>query len=277
MSKTVALVNMKGGVGKTTLAVNLAASASRASKRVLVVDLDPQANASVYLMGGPGYRQYVESNAGSIGDVFEQFTPVARQASSRISATAVIQPVRTWWARDKLDLLPSRLELAWTLKNPAGKELLLSRFLNREAADYDLILIDCPPTESMFTTAAYLASDYVLVPVVPEFLSAIGLPLLARSISDFKEQYENQSLEIVGIVFNSAREEYSEHARTKQYVRNTAAENDWYVFNTEISYSRSYPRGPRARTPIFRTDYARHEVRDRFQAFAAEFFGRIGE
>lgn len=276
MSKTVALINMKGGVGKTTLAVNLAASASWSGKKVLVIDLDPQANASVYLMGSVGYREFLSPSTKSVGDIFEEFNPIANPSGTKVTAADVIRPVKTWWARSNLCLIPSRLELSWTLKNPTGKENLLFNFLNREAADYGLILIDCPPTESMFTIAAYLASDCVLVPVVPEFLSTVGLPLLVRSIKDFKAQYGDNSLEIAGIAFNSAKSEYSEHDESKQYVRNIASQNNWHIFGQEIRYSDSYPRGPRKSTPIFLTDYARYYVRDEFQAFATEFFERIG-
>lgn len=275
MSKIVSLINMKGGVGKTTLVANLAASASLAEKKTLVVDLDPQANASVYLMGSTGYRQFVESNDRSVSDIFEQFTPIRNPAGTKVTTSDVIRQVEAWWAKINLDLIPSRLELSWTLKNPAGKEHLLSRFLKKEATDYELILIDCPPTESMFTIAAYLSSDYILVPVVPEFLSTIGLPLLVRSLTDFKAQYEDQNLEIAGIVFNSATDEYSEHDASKRYVRELAAENNWYVFDEEISYSRSYPRGPRARTPIFLTDNARYWIKGEFRSFAREFFEQI--
>ena len=278
MSKVVCLINMKGGVGKTTLAVNLAASASWRDESVLVVDIDPQANASIYLLGAQGYQQFLQSNDKCIVDIFEQFTPVAisRAAGGTLTLADVVRPLSGWWTyKKKLDVIPSRLELAWTLKNPSGKEHLLARFLRREATNYDLIVIDCPPTESMFTTAAYLASEYILVPVVPEFMSAVGLPLLARSVDEFKAQYEKQDLEIVGIVFNTAEDNYPEKDTTERDVRNIASQNNWYVFQNSISYSRSYPRGPRARTPIFFTDYARDYIKDEFRTFASEFFQRI--
>jgi chromosome partitioning protein len=127
----------------------------------------------------------------------------------------------------------------------------------------------------MFTTAAYLASDYVLVPVVPQFISAIGFPLLARSLDEFKAQYD-KDVQIAGIVFNSTTDDYSEHDTTKREVVAEAANNGWYVFEHEIGYSRSYPRGPRAATPIFLTDYARYSVEQAFRDVATEFFGRIG-
>ena len=134
---------------------------------------------------------------------------------------------------DHATVLPSRLELAWTLKNPQFKEKPLAKFVGAISKNYDLILIDCPPTESILTEAAYLASEYILVPVRPEFLSTIGLQLLARSIADFRERNESSVLKLAGIVFNSTSPTKSEHARSRKDVSNVARQHDWYVFGNE--------------------------------------------
>ena len=91
----------------------------------------------------------------------------------------------------------SRLELAFSLKTPyQEKERELSRALADLEDTYDLILVDCAPTESILTTAAYLSCDFLLVPVKPEYLSAIGLPLLARSMREFQDAYPNRNLQL---------------------------------------------------------------------------------
>ena len=277
MSTTVSLINMKGGVGKTTLSVNLGAIAAEEGYKTLVVDLDPQANASLYLMGYDPYIRFREGNNPCIVDIFQQLSSMMMTGQmTTLTAADIILPIRQWWARDNLYLLPSRLELSWTLREPAGKEHLLSRFLAKEASDFDLILIDCPPTESVFTTAAYLASTHVLVPVVPDYLSTTGLPLLTRSIDVFQAQFDSHSLEIAWVVFVSAMEEFREHERAKKFVLDTAVGKNWYVFENEISFSRSYVTAPRAGTPITHRDHARYDVRDEARAFAREFLGRIG-
>jgi chromosome partitioning protein len=96
--------------------------------------------------------------------------------------------------------VPSRLELAFTVRNPAQKEMLLAKFVAKIESNYDLILIDCPPTELFLTTAAYLASDYILVPVKPEYLSTMGLPLLVNSLDEFHKHYVDHKAELSGIV-----------------------------------------------------------------------------
>lgn len=280
MAKTVALINMKGGVGKSTLAVNLAwelTGIQGQDKNVLVVDLDPQFNASQYLLGARGYRKtIVDPKRATIWDVFEQQTRTPGSGVPKpLDPADAIVTVRQW-PENRLDLLPSTLELAWSLKQPSQKEQLLAKFLGKVGGNYDLIVIDCAPTESILTTAAYLSSDYVIVPVKPEYLSTIGLPLLARSLQDFHQQYDDHKVEMLGIVFNHATQYEPEEALSKREVRAEATRFEWYIFQSEISYSRSYPKGAREGEPIFRTSYARQKQRARFTAFAHEFATKLG-
>ena len=274
---TVALVNMKGGVGKSTLTANLGwYCAYYEAMRVLLVDLDPQFNLSQYTLGPSKYENHISNNRSTVLELFEQGTPSAVSGVPRRRPTPddIIVHIRDFHAGGKLDLLPSKLELAWTLKNPTDKAQLLNNFLDLVRQAYNLILIDCAPTESMLTTAAYLTSDHVLVPVRPEFLSTIGLPLLVRSLDDFRDLH-NKSVDVLGIVFNASGEK-REHDRSRAFVSRVANQYGWYVFENEVTYSDSYPTGSRAGTPIFLTDYARSWKIDDFKAVAKEFMGRLG-
>jgi chromosome partitioning protein len=110
---------MKGGVGKTTLTFNLAwFAAYKRKKKVLVVDLDPQSNASQYLMGAANYRSHILSNKGTVVNILEQFTPALHGTATpaALTAASVIKRVKAWTDGSIIDLIPSRLELAWTLR-----------------------------------------------------------------------------------------------------------------------------------------------------------------
>jgi len=277
VATTVALINMKGGVGKSTLTANLGwYCAYYKNLRVLLVDLDPQFNLSQYVLGGEKYQQHVEAKGGTVLDILEQGTPpdltepdLRRNASSE----NVIAHAKRWNDGSLIDLVPSSLRLSLTLRNPTDKAQLLERFLDDVRSSYDLILIDCAPTDSILTDAAYMASDSVLIPVKPEFLSTIGLPLVVTSLDRF-EVTHNKKVDVLGIVFNATTGAV-EHDRSRTYVRRMAAEQDWYVFRNEVSHSDSYPKGSRLGTPIFLTDYARGTKIDEFASVAEEFYERL--
>ena len=272
LGRTVTLMNMKGGVGKSTLTANLGwYGAWEKDQRVLLVDLDPQFNLSQYVLGTTAYEAHLNAESMTVRDVFE-VEPGKRAAETPAN---VIAEVRRWDDGSRIDLVPSSLELSLTLKNPTNKAQRLANFLDEVRARYDLILIDCAPTESILTTAAYYASDSVLIPVKPEFLSTIGLPLVARSLAEFETDFK-KSLEVLGIVFNASSPKI-EHDRSRSFVRKVAKAEGWYVFKNEVSYSDSYPKGSRLGKPIFLTDYARETKISDFNAVAREFYGRLAE
>jgi chromosome partitioning protein len=275
---TVALTNMKGGVGKSTLTVNLGwYGAYHLDLRVLLVDLDPQFNLSQYVLGAGGYEEHVKSGKKTVLDVFERSAPgglSSEPGSTTPRPDQVVSHVRRWSDGGVLDLVPSSLHLSYTLKNPGnGKERQLSRFLDEIRDEYDVILIDCPPTDSMLTIAAYLASDSVLIPVKPEFLSTIGLPLVVSSLEEFSENFE-ETIDVLGVVFNASAAKL-EDARSRSYVKTVAKEHGWTVFKHAVSQSDSYPKGSRLGTPIFLTDHARSWKIADFEAVANEFFEKL--
>lgn len=281
MAIVVSMINMKGGVGKSTLTFNLAWRAAwQANLRVLAVDLDPQANLSQYFLGAEKYLEFIKEGSKTVVDIFEQFSApnTSSGAPTLVAPDEIIHRMHQWSDGSILDLIPSRLELAWTLKNPTEKSQLLPLFLAKVQSNYDLIIIDCAPTESILTTAAYKSSRYVFVPVRPEFLATIGLPLLARSLNEFKVQNQHQTIEMGGVIFNGLRRTGTPPAQTQSLkdVKEIAKAQGWPVLSSPAHHSDSYPAGSRDGTPIFLTNYARDYVQLEFNEVANEFLTKVG-
>ena len=280
MATVLSLINMKGGVGKTTLALHLAHAADSRHMKTLAVDLDPQSNLSQALMGPKGYVKYLNNRMPTVVQIFDDYVPTDSKTGSPrlLDVDKVIVKRAGYWGNSTLDLIPSRLELSRTLKNPTGKERRLAKVLARVSDQYDLIIIDCAPTESVLTDAAYFASRYMIVPIKPEFMATIGLPLLARSLKEFRLENEDHKVEIAGLVFNHSSS-YSSSPENWQSIKDIskfAKENNWYICENQVIYSASYPKSAREGKPLSRTSYARHDVIRRFHGLAKEVFTRIG-
>lgn len=280
MTKVLSLINMKGGVGKTTLAMQLAHSAASKKLRTLAVDLDPQSNLSQALMGPRDYVKHLAEKKPTVVQVFDEYVPTdSRSGSPRLlDITKVVVKGAGHGANGMLDLIPSRLELSRTLKNPTGKERRLAKALAQVRGEYDLIIVDCAPTESVLTDAAYFASRYVIVPIKPEFMATIGLPLLARSLHEFRLENEDHEIEIAGLAFNHSSS-YSAGPEGQQSIEDVTIEakkHDWHIFENQIRYSASYAKSAREGTPLSWTSHARSDVIQGFWRFADEVFDQIG-
>ena len=202
----ISFANMKGGVGKTTLCVNLAYEALLHKKNVLIVDNDPQFNATTSLLSPKRYiNTVIDGSKRSIYDIYERPPRVAGRRTDKAPKGEDFV-ITTWGLRNtgiKLDLIASRIELYETLRNPSHKEYKLDLFLERFGSKYDYIFIDCPPTPSVLTLSAFAASDYVLVPVKPDFFCTLGLPQFFSTLDDFKNDlHDKHDVKALGVVLS---------------------------------------------------------------------------
>ena len=184
MGRIIAIANQKGGVGKTTTAINLAACLAEAGKKILLIDCDPQGNAT----SGLGIdKDYLEN---SIYEVLLDECGI-RQAMQAVDGV------------ENLTVLPSNVNLAGAeveLLEVEDKEYILSNTVDYIRDDYDYILIDCPPSLNILTVNAMTTADSVLVPIQCEYYALEGISQLIHTVELVKERL-NPDLTIDGVVF----------------------------------------------------------------------------
>lgn len=271
----VSIINLKGGVGKTTIAALLARYAAKRGLKVLAVDIDPQSNLSQALMTEHEYSEFMENGELSIVELLNDYKPPSHHQSSPTSIR-VNQVVKQVGYNEDFHLIPSRFDFSDNLIESVKPDArTLARFISKRMRKKDLILIDCAPTESILTRTAYYASRYILVPVRTEFFSTIGFPLLKTSLDKFKSDNPTQAIDVCGVLINNSESTESPrgpHHRTAwNDIHEQAKKYNWPIMDNEMFLSRGYPKLMRESYPS-RTGNAEAE----FRKISDEFLAMMG-
>lgn len=243
-AKIVSVINQKGGTGKTTTTINLGSALSKLGKKILLVDLDPQANLS-YSLG-------LEDQAGTMADVF--------------SGTKSLREILT--SRNGLTVAPGSNELVdieISLVTQPQRESFLKNIL-AEAKGYDYILVDCPPSLSLLTVNALAASDEVLIPLQMEVLTLQGLGQILATVAQIRSAF-NARLKVKGIVvvmFDKRRKLSSE---IQEYLQQNIDEK---IFTARIRLNVKLAEAPSFGKSVLDYDSSSNGARD-YMALAEEF------
>lgn len=182
MGKVIAFANQKGGVGKTTTCVNIAAYMAVMGKKILILDMDPQGNAT----SGVGIEK----------------TPETKTIYNVIDGDVFVHEVILPTYIDGLDIIPSTVDLAGAeidLVQMSSREKIVKNILGRIKNNYDFILIDCPPSLGLLTVNSLTAADSIIIPIQCEFYALEGLSQLMNTVRLIKHHL-NQTLDVEGVV-----------------------------------------------------------------------------
>ena len=241
MTKTVAICNQKGGVGKTTTAVNLAASLAVLEKKTLLLDIDPQANAS----------QSVGLNEVQDEDIYEALADDTAVSSEKLSQ--IIKSLNPEYKLECLKVLPSSPGLAkleMELVNFTNRERRLKRLIDKVSVNYDYIIVDAPPSLNLLTINTLAAADSVVIPVQCEYFSLQGVAELLNTIK-LVQTTLNRDLKIEGALLTMCD---SRNTLAKQVVEEVRKNFPGRVFNTIIPRNVKLAEAPSYGKPVLLYD-----------------------
>ena len=246
----ISVANHKGGVGKTTTTVNLAAGLAYAGNKVLMIDLDPQANATCSL-GLPKQERSIYQVLMFQDDIQKSIKQLA----------------------ENIDILPSSIHLAGFEKNSeVGKEFILQESLNTIKSQYDYILIDCPPSLGALTVSSLTASDYVIIPLQPEYLALQGMTEFIKILRTVKTRM-NMSLELLGIVITQYDKRKVLHQNIMEHAADKYGE---MMFDSKIRGNIALAEAQSMGQHIFEYDANSHGAKD-YQKLTKEIVRRTSE
>lgn len=242
--KIIAIINQKGGVGKTTTTINLGAGLAQSNKKVLLIDIDPQS----HLTQGLG----IDSDS-IVTNIYEVLRQRKTEKKKQFLEKAIIE-------RDKLSVIPSTIELAGAemeLSGIPGREMLLKEALS-QLTNYDYVLLDCPPSLGLLTLNALTTADELFIPVQTEFLALQGMSQLIDTI-ELVETRLNKGVAVTGVLATRYDRRKTLNRQAVEHLQNHFGER---VFKTFIRENIALAEAPSHGQTIFEYQVNSHGAQD---------------
>lgn len=263
----ISCVNLKGGVGKTAVAVNFAAHCGRQGLKTLLIDLDPQTNATFSCISVPEWEEHA-SKHGTVADLLGVRQHTNAEGKKKTAAQVLKADVFS-----SVDLIPSHLDLFTVdldLSSEVARETRLRRAVQDILPSYDIVVCDCPPNLTIPTQNALALSTHFVVPVSPDFLSSLGIGLLINRIAKLSDALENPIVP-AGIIMSRVGRKSFFRTQTTSTLRKTFKDQ---VFSTEITERSAVAESAAKNKSIF--DMGDASARSEFASFGDELLERLG-
>ena len=282
MAHVFSTINLKGGVGKTTTTVAMAEFMSGAmGKRVLVIDLDPQTNATVMMIGGKRWEE-LNDKKHTLARLFQDaLKPDDRQFDFDATLQKGVSNVKE--ART-IDLLPSSLDLIDVQDRlasiPAGQFYaanpieLLWRAVKSHLDDYDIVIVDCPPNLGIITLNGLRISNGFVIPTIPDVLSTYGIPQILSRVKQFSNEIA-EKIEPLGIVITKHQSNSTVHRNTVDWLQSQKSPS---VFQTIIPQANQFAAAAAAEHGVkvtLKQKWGYGDLADSFEALAQEIFSKL--
>ena len=257
MSKVIAIANQKGGVGKTTTAINLGVGLVHQGKRVLLIDLDPQGNATQGLGFNPDSLDIT-------------VTTLLRKMIAK--DYTFLHDFGILHHEEGISLLPANIELSGLetelISLFFGREKMLHLYLEMVKEDYDYVIIDCMPSLNLVAINALVASDSVIIPLHAQYYSVRGLEQLLQTIGSVRESGLNPELSIEGILYTCVNDRTTSFRDIKKIIKNAYGE-EIRIFDNYIPRSVKAEEAPSYGCSIYKYDYS-GKVSEAYEEFTTE-------